>query len=63
MSGLLKNSLMDAAERAGSWRKLGDLWGIDHAYLYRIALGEKQPNDVVLRRLGLIRVVAYRRNR
>lgn len=46
----------------GSVRKAGDALGIDHTYLYRIAAGEKEwPSDEVLLRMGLERVVTYRK--
>ena len=47
----------------GSVRKAGDALSIDHTYLYRIAAGEKEwPSDDVLLRMGLERVVTYRKH-
>lgn len=44
----------------GSYRAVGEVLGIDHAYLNRIANGEKDNmSDDVLRKLGLRRLFYY----
>ena len=60
---MLENELQRRRKRAGSWRKLANEIGTDHAYLYRVSKGEKQPGDTLLEALGLERVVTYRRKR
>lgn len=58
----LRLHAQDLIAQYGSVRKAGDALGIDHTYLYRIAAGEKEwPSDDVLLRMGLERVVTYRK--
>ncbi len=44
-----------------SWRAFAEAVGEDHGYLYRMALGERDPSDTVLNKLGLERVTVYRK--
>ncbi len=44
-----------------SWRDFADAVGENHAYLYRMALGERDPSEAVLNKLGLERVTVYRK--
>lgn len=47
-------------EQHGSYRKVGELLGVDHAYLHRIASGEKDNmSDELLRKIGLRRGTFY----
>ena len=48
-------------EQHGSIRKAARALEVDHAHLFRIKKGEKQPSDDLLRRMGLRRHVYYTR--
>lgn len=46
----------------GSARKAAEAIGLNHSYLWRLAKGEKsEPTPDVLEKLGLERVVSYRK--
>ena len=45
----------------GSIRKAARVLEVDHAHLFRVKKGEKQPSDDLLRRMGLTRHVHYTR--
>lgn len=47
-------------EQHGSYRKVGELLGVDHAYLHRIVSGDKDNmSDDLLRKIGLRRGTFY----
>lgn len=47
-------------EQHGSYRKVGELLGVDHAYLHRIVSGEKDNmSDELLKKIGLRRGTFY----
>jgi len=47
-------------DKHGSVRAAARVLGIDHAYLYRLKVGEKtDPSDALLKKLKLRRVVSY----
>jgi hypothetical protein len=51
---LFEQRISELAGIYGSVRAVGQALNIDHAYLHRLANGEKQnPSKVVLRKLGL----------
>lgn len=55
---LLQLAVTDAVARHGSYRAAGKVLGFDHAYLHKLATGEKDnPSEVLLRKLGLRRTV------
>lgn len=46
----------------GSYRSAADAIDLNYAYLWRLRKGEKtDPSDEVLRKLGLVREVTYRK--
>lgn len=52
--------IRNLVEQNGSYRKVGELLGVDHAYLHRIAHGEKDNmSDEMLKKLGLRRGIFY----
>lgn len=52
---MIKARIEALTEVYGSVRMVGYALNIDHAYLQRLAKGEKQnPSDAVLRKLGLL---------
>jgi len=52
---MIKVRVNELVEVYGSVRAVGKALNIDHAYLHRLANGEKQnPSDVTLRKLGLL---------
>lgn len=55
--------MIRAAKGNGSIRALAARWGIDHSYLHRMLEGEREPSDDVLMRLGVERVITYRRRK
>jgi hypothetical protein len=56
----LSERVAELTARHGSLRAAGNAVGIDHAYLYRLATGEKKaPTNSALAKLGLLRIVAY----
>ena len=60
----LRDRIDEFAKVYGSLRAAGDAIGIDPAYLSRLRSGEKaSPTKDMLTRLGLYRVVTYRRIR
>jgi hypothetical protein len=46
-------------ERHGSYRNAAKILETDHAYLWGVAHGTKEPSDKLLSRLGLKRHVHY----
>ena len=52
-------NLIRRAKGDRSIRALADEWAVDHASLYKIMTGEREPNDDVLKALRLYRVVSY----
>jgi hypothetical protein len=56
----LRARIAELVTRHGSLRATGRALQIDAAYLSRLARGEKDnPDDAILRKLGLRRVVTY----
>lgn len=52
--------IRNLVEQNGSYRKVGELLGVDHAYLHRIAHGEKDNmSDEMLKKIGLRRGTFY----
>lgn len=52
----------DLVEKYGSTREAAQALGVNHTYLCRLESGFKNnPSDEILRRLGLVRVVTYRK--
>lgn len=49
------------AREAGGIRPLGRLIGTDPGYLCKLRDGTKNPSDIVLAKLGLERVVSFRK--
>jgi hypothetical protein len=43
----------------GTYRAAGESLGIDHSYLWRIANGQKEPSENVMKKLNLKREVNY----
>lgn len=60
---LLQRRVHDLFRIHGSTRAAGKALGVDHAYLHRIAAGEKRPSDEMLEKLGIERVETYRRKK
>lgn len=57
---VLQRRVKALAERHGSIRALARVLKVDHAYISRLASGDKaSPSDALLRKLGLRRVVSY----
>lgn len=55
---LLSEAVSALVTRHGSYRAAGKVLGVDHAYLHKLALGEKgNPSEALLRKLGLRRTV------
>lgn len=51
---IYKTRVDELVDKYGSYRKAGEALKIDHAYLSRLANGEKKnPSDKVLKKLGL----------
>jgi hypothetical protein len=58
---LLQKRISALAKQHGSTRAAARVLEVDHAYLWRLAHGEKDnPDDALLRKLGLRRVVTYK---
>ena len=52
---MIKTRVEQLVEVYGSVRAVGKALNIDHAYLQRLAKGEKQnPSDITLKKLGLL---------
>lgn len=59
---LLQQRITELATHHGSIRAAARVLMVDHTYLYRLSTGEKDnPDDDLLRKLKLRRVVAYER--
>lgn len=59
----LAERISELVEQHGSIRAAARVLQMDHAYLYRLASGEKtEPSDDVLRKLGLRKAVTYERS-
>lgn len=59
LSGILLR-LQHLSKKHGSMRAVAKVLGIDHGYLSRLQAGKKlNPSDVVLKKLGLRRVVQF----
>jgi len=57
---LLRQCIGELVDKHGSVRAAARVLGIDHAYLYRLKVGEKtDPSDALLKKLKLRRVVSY----
>lgn len=61
MSRLLDESIRNLLKKHGSYRAAGKAIGTDHAYLFKILAGTKEPSAAMAAKLGLIRVVTYQR--
>ena len=58
---LLQRRIWELVDRHISMRATARVLKVDHAYLSRLASGEKEnPSDALLRKLGLRRVVTYK---
>lgn len=60
MSNLLRERIAQLVEQHGSYRAAGYALGIEHAHLWRMAKGEKEPSAATARKLGLSKVVSYK---
>lgn len=58
---LLKSKLEHLVNETGSWRAAGEKLGYDHAYLWKVHQGGKNPSREFLAKLGLMRVIVYQR--
>jgi hypothetical protein len=60
----LQQRIEELALQHGSLRAAARVLQVDHAYLWRLARGDKaEPSEALLRKLGLRRVVSYQRTR
>ena len=58
----IADRVLELVDQHGSLRAAARVLKIDHAYLSRLSSGEKvRPSAEVLRKIGLIQVVTYRR--
>lgn len=58
MSALLADAILKSVAKHGSYRAAGKVLGVDHAYLHKLATGEKDaPSEALLKKLGLRRTV------
>lgn len=58
---LLRAKLEHLVTEAGSWREAGKKLGYDHAHLWKVHQGMRNPSREFLAKLGLMRVVVYQR--
>lgn len=49
--------ILREVERAGSFRKLAEKWGVSHAFLHDVVNGRRRPTDTITKRIGLRRVL------
>ncbi len=57
----LQRRIWELTDRHISMRAAARVLKVDHAYLSRLATGEKDnPSDALLRKLGLRRIVTYK---
>jgi hypothetical protein len=60
MMNLLQRRIWELVDRHISMRATARVLKVDHAYLSRLATGEKDnPSDALLRKLGIRRIVTY----
>lgn len=55
----LLERVTELVDEHGSYRAAADALGTDHAYLWRIQRGDKEPSDEMLGRMGLKKHVHY----
>lgn len=57
---LLRLVLAAKIERHGSLREAARALGVDHVYLWRLSVGQRNnPSAALLKKLGLRRIVGY----
>ena len=59
MSDMRKDAIGVLVAKHGSYRAAGRVLGLTGAYLWRIAQGQKDPSEEVLKKLNLRREVHY----
>ena len=52
--------MLKRAKGRQTLRQFAEAWNMDHAYLYRMIEGDREPSIEVLTKLGLEKVTSYR---